>query len=141
MENMHELMAGMVPPLKPTAPFVAVLLVMMVPAPHVPVSPSGLCTKRFVGKVSLKVTPVIALPDGLVMVKVNIEVCPMERLDGLNDFEMVGCASSAPDVTSNVKKAATGAASQRTPPRNEFTIIFCLLRPRPMPSHLKGWRF
>src|SRR5258708_34807994 len=107
MENMHELMAGMVPLLRLTAPCVAVLLVVMVPAPHEPVSPFGFSTKRLVGKVSVKATPVIALPDGLLMVKVNIEDCPMERPDGLNDFEMVGCASNAPDVTSNVKKAAT----------------------------------
>jgi len=84
------------------------------------------------GKVSVKATAVIALPDGLVMVKVKIEVCPMATPDGLNAFEIVGgCANNAPDVTSNVKKAATGAASQRThPPRSDFTIMFSSLRPR-----------
>jgi hypothetical protein len=119
----------MVPPLKLTAllPGVAVI----VPPPQDPVRLLGVWTKRLAGKVSLKATAVIALPDGLVMVKVKIEVCPMETPDGLNDSAMVGgCANNAPDVTSNVKKTATGVASHRThPPRNDFTIIFSLLRP------------
>jgi hypothetical protein len=109
---MHAPLAGMVPPLKLTElpPAAAAI----VPAPHEPVSPFGFCTKRFAGKVSVKATPVIGLADGLLIVNVNVEVCPVNTLEGLNDFEMLGgWANNAPDVAINMNKAATGAASQR----------------------------
>jgi hypothetical protein len=124
-ENVQEPLAGMVPPLKLTELLPAVAVI--VPAPQDPVRLLGVWTKRLTGKVSVKATAVIGLPDGLVMVKVKIEVCPMATPDGLNDFAMVGgCANNAPDITSNVKKTATGAANQRPHPlRNDLTIIFC----------------
>jgi len=125
---MHDPPAAMVPPLKLTEPFVAVLAVVTVPAPQDPVSPFGFCTKRLVGKVSLNATPVMALPDGLLMVNVNVEVCPMLRFVGLNDLEMLGgWADNAPDVADKMNKAAAGAASQRKDlPCNDFTIIVYL---------------
>ena len=69
-ENVQEPLAGIVPPLRLTAllPEIAVI----VPAPQDPVRLLGVWTKRLAGKVSVKATAVIALADGLVMVKVRI---------------------------------------------------------------------
>src|SRR6476469_9544352 len=57
-ENVHELLAGMVPPERLITPVPAVAV--MVPAPQIPVRPFGVETTRPAGSVSLKATPLSA---------------------------------------------------------------------------------
>ena len=64
-ENVQELLAAIVPPLRliTFVPAVAVI----VPAPQVPVRPFGVETTRPAGSVSLKPTPVSAVVDVVVL--------------------------------------------------------------------------
>src|SRR5262249_3865187 len=69
----HEPLAAIVPPLSDTVPLPAVAVI--VPAPHVPVSPFGVATTNPAGSVSVNDTPVT--PDaalGFVIVNVNTVV-------------------------------------------------------------------
>src|ERR1051326_1961883 len=88
-ENVQEPLAAIVPPLRLIVfvPCVAVI----VPAPHVPVSPFGVETTRPAGSVSLKATPVNAtVVFGLLMVKLS-EVEPFSgMLAAPNAFAIVG---------------------------------------------------
>src|SRR5205807_1175417 len=63
---------------------------VIVPPPHEPVRPLGVWTKRLAGKVSVKPTPVRGAEPGLVMANVNVELCPMEMVGGLNALVMLG---------------------------------------------------
>ena len=87
--NVHEPLAARVPPDRLTDPDPAVAVI--VPLPHVPASPFGVETTRPAGNVSLKPTPVSAVPAlGLVMVKLS-EVDPLSAmLDAPNDLAMAG---------------------------------------------------
>lgn len=70
--KVHELLAGMVAPLKLTLPDAAVAVI--VPPPQVPVNPFGVATIKPVGKVSVNPTPVRAavFVAGLVIVNVRV---------------------------------------------------------------------
>ena len=76
-ENVQELLAAMVPPLRliTLVPAVAVI----VPAPQVPVRPFGVETTRPAGNVSLKATPVTAVVLLFWMVKLS-EVEPFSGM-------------------------------------------------------------
>ena len=96
-ENVQEEFAAIVPPLRliTFVPCVAV----MVPAPHVPVSPLGVEIIRPAGSVSLKATPVSAtVALGFVMVKLS-EVEPFRgMLAAPNTFAIVGGATTVIDA-------------------------------------------
>jgi hypothetical protein len=91
-ENVQELLAAIVPPLRLIVfvPCVAVT----VPAPHVPVSPFGVETTSPAGSVSLKATPVNGVAFGFVMVKLS-EVEPFSgMLAAPKAFAIVGGATT-----------------------------------------------
>jgi D-ribose pyranose/furanose isomerase RbsD len=92
-ENVQELLAAIVPPVRliEFEPAVAVI----VPAPHVPVRPFGVETTRPAGSVSVKATPVRAtVVFGLVTVKLS-EVEPFSgMLAAPKTFAMVGGATT-----------------------------------------------
>src|SRR5689334_3505361 len=89
--------AAIVPPLRLIVlePAVAVI----VPAPHVPVSPFGVETTRPAGSVSLKATPVSAtVAFGLLMVKLRLVEPFSGMLAAPNAFEIVGGATTVIDA-------------------------------------------
>src|SRR5262249_20413016 len=87
--NVHEALAASVAPARLTVPLPAVAVI--VPPPHVPVSPLGVATTNPAGKVSVNATPFNAVAlFGLVMVNDNV-VLPFTAIDvGLNDLAIDG---------------------------------------------------
>jgi len=86
-ENVQELLAAIVPPLRliTLVPAVAVI----VPAPHVPVRPLGVETTRPAGSVSLKATPLSAVVVLLFwMVKLS-EVEPFSGIEAAPNALMI----------------------------------------------------
>ncbi len=74
------------------APAIAVI----VPPPHEPVSPFGVATTRPAGSVSVKPTPVSAVPAfGLVSVKVSVVVPFTTMLAAPKALAIVGGATAA----------------------------------------------
>src|SRR5579859_274414 len=90
-ENVHEPPAAIVPPARFTTENPETVPVVIVPAPHEPVSPLGLATARPAGSVSPKPTPVSAtVAFGLVMVKLSVVWAFRLMLAAPNAFAMLG---------------------------------------------------
>ena len=90
-ENVQELPAAIVPPERLTTEKPETVPVVMVPAPHDPVSPFGVATVRPAGNVSPNPTPVNAtVAFGLVMVKLSVVVPFRLMLAAPNAFAMLG---------------------------------------------------
>jgi hypothetical protein len=90
-ENVQEPPAAIVPPERLTTEKPETVPVVMVPAPHDPVSPFGVATVRPAGNVSPNPTPVNAtVAFGLVMVKLSVVVPFRLMLAAPNAFAMLG---------------------------------------------------
>src|SRR5271165_5264009 len=93
-ENVHEPLAGIVPPMRLTedAPAAAATI----PAPHVPISPLGVAIANPLGMVSVKATPVSpAVALGLLIVNVSVVFAARDRFAAPNNFTITGGASTA----------------------------------------------
>lgn len=96
-ENVHELLAAMVPPLRLMALLPAAALI--VPLPHEPARPFGVATTRPAGRVSLKPTPVSAVATlGSVMVKLRLVVPFSGMLAAPKALTMVGGPTTVSDA-------------------------------------------
>ena len=90
-EKVQEPPAAIVPPERLTTEKPETVPVVIVPAPHEPVSPFGFATARPAGRVSPKPTPVsVTVPLGLVMVKVSVVVPFKLMLAAPNALAMLG---------------------------------------------------
>ncbi len=90
-ENVQEPPAAIVPPERLTTEKPETVPVVIVPAPHDPVSPFGFATARPAGSVSPNPTPVSAtVALGLVMVKVSVVVPFSGMLAAPNALAMLG---------------------------------------------------
>src|SRR5438445_10934995 len=90
-ENVQEPPAAIVPPERLTTEKPDTVPVVMVPAPHEPVSPFGVATVSPAGSVSPKATPVSAtVAFGLVMVKLSVVVAFRLMLAAPNALAMLG---------------------------------------------------
>jgi hypothetical protein len=90
-ENVQEPPAAIVPPERLTTEKPETVPVVMVPAPHDPVSPFGFATARPAGRVSPNPTPLIeTVALGLVMVKVRVVVPFNWMVAAPNAFAMLG---------------------------------------------------
>jgi hypothetical protein len=122
MENVHELLAAIVPPerLMVFVPAVAVI----VPAPHVPVSPFGVETTKPAGSVSVKATPESAT---VVLLFWMVNVSEVEPFSGIE------AAPNALMITGGATTVTEALDVLPVPPSVEVTCTELFFTPAVVP--------